>query len=46
MVECKRCLDWNKWKEVIEAKLSSLNERKGFINVIPTPPRIFPVGFK
>jgi hypothetical protein len=46
MVECKRCLDWNKWKEAIEAKLSSLNERKGFINVIPTPPRIFHVGFK
>jgi hypothetical protein len=46
MAECKRCSDCNKWKEVIEAKLNSLKKRKVFTDVIPTPPRIFPVGFK
>jgi hypothetical protein len=44
--ECKRCLDQNKWKEAIEAKLNSLMKRKVFTYVIPTPPRILPVGFK
>jgi hypothetical protein len=46
MVECKRCSDWNKWKEAIEAELSSLKKRKVFTDVIPTPPGIFPIGFK
>jgi hypothetical protein len=34
------------WKEAIEAELNSLKKRKVFTDVIPTPPRIFPVGFK
>jgi hypothetical protein len=46
MVECKRRSDWNKWKEAIEVELSSLNKRKVFTDVIPTPLRVFPVGFK
>jgi hypothetical protein len=46
MAECKKCSDLNKWKEAIEVELSSLRKRKLFTNVIPTPPRIFPVGFK
>jgi hypothetical protein len=46
MAECKGCLDWNKWKEVIQAELNTLKKRKMFTDVIPTPPRIFPVGFK
>jgi hypothetical protein len=46
MVECKGRSDWNKWKEAIEAKLNSLKKRKVFTEVIPTPHRIFPVGFK
>jgi hypothetical protein len=46
MVECKKCLDWNKWKEEIEAELNSLRKRKVFTVVIPTPLRTFPVGFK
>jgi hypothetical protein len=46
MTECKRCLDWNKWKEIIEAELNSLKKRKVFTGMVPTPPRIFPVGFK
>jgi hypothetical protein len=46
MAECKRRSDWNKWKEAIEAELSSLKKRKVFTDVVPTPPRIFLVGFK
>jgi hypothetical protein len=46
MVECKGRSDWNKWKEAIEAKLNSLKKRKLFTEVIPTPHRIFLVGFK
>jgi hypothetical protein len=45
MVECKKCSDCNKWKEAIEAELNSLKKRKVFTDVIPTPPRTFPVGF-
>jgi hypothetical protein len=44
--ECKKRSDWNKWKEAIEAELNSLKKRKMFIDVIPTPPRTFHVGFK
>jgi hypothetical protein len=46
MAECKKCSDGNKWKEAIEAELNSLKKRKVFTEVIPTPPRTFPVGFK
>jgi hypothetical protein len=46
MVECKKCSDWNNWKEAIESKLNSLNKIKVFTDVIPTPPRTFHVGFK
>jgi hypothetical protein len=46
MAECKGRLDWNKWKEVIEVELNSLKKRKVFTEVIPTSPRVFPVGFK
>jgi hypothetical protein len=46
MVECRKHSDWNKRKEAIEAELNSLKKRKVFINVIPTPPRTFTVGFK
>jgi hypothetical protein len=44
--ECKRCSDWNKWKEAIDAELNSLKKRKVFTDVIPALPRIFPIGFK
>jgi hypothetical protein len=43
---CKGRSDWNKWRETIEAELNSLKKRKVFTGVIPTPPRIFLVGFK
>jgi hypothetical protein len=46
MAECKRCSDWNKWKEAIETELSSLKKRKAFTDVIPTPSGIFLIGFK
>jgi hypothetical protein len=46
MADCKRHSDWNKWKEAIEAELKSLKKRKVFTDVIPTPPKIFSVGFK
>ena len=38
--------DWNKWKEAIQAELASLTKRKVFSSVMPTPSKIFPVGFK
>jgi hypothetical protein len=46
MVECKRRSDWNRWKEAIEVELNSLKKRNVFTDVIPTPSRIFPIGFK
>jgi hypothetical protein len=45
MAECKKCSDRNKWKETIETELNSLKKRKMFIEVTPTPPRTFHVGF-
>jgi hypothetical protein len=46
MVECRKCSYLNKWKEAIEVELNSLKKIKMFTEVIPTPPRTFPVGFK
>jgi hypothetical protein len=46
MTECKQRSDWIKWKEAIDAELDSLGKREIFSNVIHTPPRIHPVGFK
>jgi hypothetical protein len=46
MAECKQHSDWIKWKETIEVELDSLRKREVFSNVIPTPPRTYPAGFK
>jgi hypothetical protein len=46
MAECKQCSNWIKWKEIIEAELDSLRKREVFSNVIPTPLRTYPAGFK
>jgi hypothetical protein len=46
MAECKGRSGWNMWKEAIETELNSLKKRKVFTDMIPTPPRIFPIGFK
>jgi hypothetical protein len=46
MAECKQRSDWIKWKEAIETELDSLRKREVFSNVVPTPPRTYPVRFK
>jgi hypothetical protein len=46
MTECKKRSDWDKWKVAIETEIASLNKRKVFLAVMPTPPSIFPVGYK
>jgi hypothetical protein len=46
MAECKKHSDWDKWKVAIETEIASLNKRKVFLAVMPTPPSIFPVGYK
>ena len=46
IVECEKLSDWPQWKDAIQAELASLNKRKVFTEAIPTPPRVFPVGFK
>ena len=46
MAECKQRSDWNQWKDAIQAEIVSLNKREVFTKVIPTPPNVFPVGFK
>jgi hypothetical protein len=46
MAECKQRSDWIKWKEAIKVELGSLGKKEVFSNVIPTPPRTHPVGFK
>jgi hypothetical protein len=46
MAECQQRSDWNKWKEAIDDELSSLKKREVFTAVMPTPPRVYPVGFK
>jgi len=46
MVECKKCLDWNKWKDAIEIEIASLSKREVFLVVLPTPHDIHPVGYK
>jgi hypothetical protein len=46
MTKCKKCSDWDKWKVAIETEIASLNKRKVFSAVMPTPPSIFPMGYK
>ena len=46
IVECEKRSDRPQWKDVIQAELASLNKRKVFTKAIPTPPNVFPVGFK
>ena len=38
--------DWDNWKVAIEIEIASLNKRKVFSAVMPTPPGILPVGYK
>jgi hypothetical protein len=46
MAECRKCSDWVKWKEAIEAELRSLNKRQVFGPVAHTPPNVCLVGYK
>jgi hypothetical protein len=46
MAECRKRSDWIQLKEAIQAKLASLTKRKVLTSAIPTPPNVFPVGFK
>jgi hypothetical protein len=46
MAECKSRLDWNQWKEAMEAEITSLSKRKVFSQAMPTPPKVFPMGLK
>ncbi|KAM2185912.1 hypothetical protein PS2_030662 [Malus domestica] len=44
--ECRRRTDWSNWKQAIQVELDSLVKRKVFGHVVPTPPRVKPVGYK
>jgi hypothetical protein len=46
MAECKSRSYWNQWKETIQAEITSLSKRKIFSQAMPTPSKVFPVGFK
>lgn len=44
--DCKQNENWPKWKDVIEAKLNSLNKRNVFGPVFWTPTGVKPVAYK
>ena len=46
MVECKKRSDWNKWKDAIEAEITSLSKREVFSVILPITPGVHPVGYK
>jgi hypothetical protein len=46
MIECRKRLDWDKWKAAIEAELRSLCKREVFGPAVPTSPNVIPVGCK
>jgi hypothetical protein len=46
MIECRKRLDWDKWKAAIEEELRSLHKREVFGPAAPTPPNVIPVGYK
>jgi hypothetical protein len=46
MAECRSHSNWNQWKEAIQVEIASLSKRKVFSQAIPTPPKVFLVGFK
>ena len=44
--ERRRRTDWSNWKQAIQVKLDSLAKRKVFGPIVPTLPRVKPVGYK
>ena len=46
VVGCRSKHDWSKLKEAIQVELDSLEKRKVFGHVVPTPNNVKPVGYK
>ncbi|KAK4392793.1 hypothetical protein Sango_2057100 [Sesamum angolense] len=46
MEECRHRKDWKSWKKAIQDELDSLNKRKVFGPITPTPKGVKPVGHK
>ncbi|KAK2436707.1 putative mitochondrial protein [Trifolium repens] len=44
--DCRQSENWPKWKDAIEAELSSLSKRNVFGPVVRTPEGVKPVGYK
>ncbi|GKB16661.1 disease resistance CC-NBS-LRR class family protein [Tanacetum coccineum] len=46
VIDCQSRSDWDKWKDVMQAELNSLNKRKVFGPIVTTPRDVKPVGYK
>ena len=46
IAECRKRLDWVRWKQAIEAELDSLNKRNFFVFIVRTPQNVIPIGYK
>ncbi|KAI3791818.1 hypothetical protein L2E82_05681 [Cichorium intybus] len=46
IIECQNRQDWGKWKEAMQAELTSLNNRKVFGPIILTPEVVKPLGYR
>lgn len=46
VIECQNRQDWGKWKEAMQAELTSLNNRKVFGPIILTPGVVKPLGYR
>jgi hypothetical protein len=44
VIECRNRQDWVKWKDAMQVELDSLNKRKVFGPIVPTPEAVKPVG--
>jgi len=44
--ECRQRNDWPKWKDAIQAELTSLEKREVFGPIVRTPEGVKPVGYK
>ncbi|GJY33133.1 hypothetical protein Tco_0417602 [Tanacetum coccineum] len=46
VIDCQNRLDWDKWKDAMQAELNSLNKRKVFGPIVTTPRDVKPVGYR
>ena len=46
VIDCQSRHDWNKWKDAMQVELNSLNKRKVFGPIVPTPKDVKPVGYR